>query len=47
MASTFDINHLFNVNGLVAVVTGGGSGKGPLRASDLHALAHARQELVS
>lgn len=26
MTSAFEINNLFNVNGLIAVVTGGGSG---------------------
>ncbi|KAJ4172213.1 hypothetical protein NW754_002403 [Fusarium falciforme] len=37
MASAFEINNLFNVNGLIAVVTGGGSGIGLMIAQALEA----------
>ncbi|UPL00310.1 hypothetical protein LCI18_011244 [Fusarium solani-melongenae] len=37
MASAFDINNLFNVNGLIAVVTGGGSGIGLMISQALEA----------
>lgn len=41
----FDIKNVFQVDGIVAVITGGGTGKFPSFPKMIYNLSHYRQEL--